>query len=171
MSACFAQYSLLLVWLDQSHPQFSGQVSPLPGCLLSGLLVIIFLSLHFISFTALTNFPSFHLVDSTSFIFCSLCMCYRAWSCLTLQPHEPTRLLCPWDFQGKNTGVGCHFLLQEIFPTQGLNPGLPHCRQMLYLLSHRGSHTSISGSQSVVQEALGNLAIIPEFHRAKLLLQ
>ena len=38
---------------------------------------------------------------------------------------------CPWDFPGKNTGVGCHFLLQGIFPTQGLNPGLPHCRQML----------------------------------------
>ena len=40
----------------------------------------------------------------------------------------PTRLLCPWDFLGKNTGVGCHFLLQEIFPTQGSNLGLPHCR-------------------------------------------
>ena len=33
----------------------------------------------------------------------------------------------------------CHFLLQGIFPTQGLNPGLPHCRQMLYRLSHQGS--------------------------------
>ena len=36
----------------------------------------------------------------------------------------PTRLLCPWDFQGKNTGMGCHFLLQGIFPIQGLNLGL-----------------------------------------------
>ena len=36
--------------------------------------------------------------------------------------------LPPWDFPGKNTGVGCHFLLQGIFPTQGLNSGLPHCR-------------------------------------------
>ena len=34
-----------------------------------------------------------------------------------------TRLLCPWDFPGKSTGVGCHFLLQGIFPTQGSNPG------------------------------------------------
>ena len=41
---------------------------------------------------------------------------------------------------GKNTGVGCHFLLQEIFPTWGSNPGLPHCRQKLYRLSHQGSH-------------------------------
>ena len=53
-----------------------------------------------------------------------------------------TRLLRPWDFPGKNTGVGCHFLLQEIFPTQGLNPGFPHCRQMLYHLSHQGRSLS-----------------------------
>ena len=44
--------------------------------------------------------------------------------------------LCPWDFPGRNTRVGCHFLLQGIFPTQGSNSGLPHCRQMLYHLSH-----------------------------------
>ena len=37
---------------------------------------------------------------------------------------QPSRLLRPWDFPGKNTGVGCHFLLQGIFPTQGLNPGI-----------------------------------------------
>ena len=45
-----------------------------------------------------------------------------------LRPHglSPTRLLCPWDFPSKNTGVGCHVLLQETFPTQGLNPGLLH---------------------------------------------
>ena len=42
-------------------------------------------------------------------------------------------------FPGKNTGVGCHFLLQEILPTQGLNLCLPHYRQMLYCLSHQGS--------------------------------
>ena len=52
---------------------------------------------------------------------------------------SPTRLLRPWGFPGKNSGVGCHFLLQGIFHTQGLNPGLPHCRQMLYPLSHKGS--------------------------------
>ena len=42
-------------------------------------------------------------------------------------------LFCPWDFPGKNTGVDCHFLLQGIFPTQGSNPGLVHCRQILYI--------------------------------------
>ena len=40
---------------------------------------------------------------------------------------------------GKNTRVGCHSLLQEIFPTQGSNPGVQHCRQVLYRLSHQGS--------------------------------
>ena len=48
-----------------------------------------------------------------------------------------TMLLHPWDFQGKSTGVGCHFILQGIFPTQGSNPGLSHCRQTLYCLSHQ----------------------------------
>ena len=42
------------------------------------------------------------------------------------------------DSPGKNTGVGCHTLLQGIFPTQGSNPGLLHCRQILYRLSHQG---------------------------------
>ena len=44
----------------------------------------------------------------------------------SLQPHglQLARLLCPWDFPGKNTGVNCHFLLQGIFPAQGLNLGL-----------------------------------------------
>ena len=47
-----------------------------------------------------------------------------AQSCLTLRPHGlyPARLLCPWDSPGKNTGMGCHSLLQRIFPTQGSNP-------------------------------------------------
>ena len=52
----------------------------------------------------------------------------------------------------KNTGVGCHSLLQGIFLTQGLNPGLPHCRQTLYCLSHQGS--SVQFSCSVVSDSL-----------------
>ena len=60
-----------------------------------------------------------------------LCVCSVAQSCLTvwdpppppnLRRIQPTRLLCPWNFSGKNTGVGCCFLLQGIFLTQGLNP-------------------------------------------------
>ena len=58
-------------------------------------------------------------------------------SCPTLcDPMDcgPARLLRPGDSPGKNTGVGCHSLLQGIFLTQGSNPGLPHCRQILYRL-------------------------------------
>ena len=43
---------------------------------------------------------------------------------------QPTRFLCPWDFLGKNPGVGCHFLLQGVFQTQELNLGLLYCRQI-----------------------------------------
>ena len=50
---------------------------------------------------------------------------------------DPGRLLYLWDFPDKNTGVGFHSLLQGIFPTQGLNPGLLHCMQILYHLSHQ----------------------------------
>ena len=59
----------------------------------------------------------------------------------SLRPHglQLPRLLCPWNFPGKSTGVGCHFLLQGIFPTQGSNLGLLHCRQTLYPPSYQGS--------------------------------
>ena len=51
---------------------------------------------------------------------------------------------CPWNSPGKNTGGGCHFLLQGIFPTQGLNPSLLHCRQILYHLSHQKRYCKTS---------------------------
>ena len=76
-------------------------------------------------------------------IFCSLKVKVKSFSRVQLfaTPWAVacTRLLRPWDFLGKSTGGGCHFLLQGIFPTQGSNPGLPHCRQTLYHLSHQGS--------------------------------
>ena len=59
---------------------------------------------------------------------------------------ESTRLLCPWASPGKNTGTGCHFLLQGIFLTQGSNLDLWHCRQSLYQLSHQGSQNHIPPS-------------------------
>ena len=54
----------------------------------------------------------------------------------SLQPHG---LYSPWNSPGQNTGAGSLSLLQGIFPTQGLNPALLHCRQILYQLSHKGS--------------------------------
>ena len=72
---------------------------------------------------------------------------HDAQSCPTLRPHGlyPARLLCPGDFPGKITGVGCHALLQGIFPTQGSNAGHPHCRWALYRLSHQGSPVVLPG--------------------------
>ena len=94
------------------------------------------------------------------------------WSCSvmsnSLRPHglQPTRLLHPWNFPGKNTGVVCHFLLQGIFLTQESNPGLPHCRQMLYHLSHLGSPkypllTKIQHSQKLKKKVNFRWCILP----------
>ena len=72
------------------------------------------------------------------------------------------------DSLGENTGVGCHALLQGIFPTQGWNPGLLHCRWILYQLSHKGipfshkslfnpHHTHKKESHKVGSERLNNV--------------
>ena len=58
---------------------------------------------------------------------------------LCLTHCDPMDLYTPWNSPGHNIGVGSLSLLQGIVPTQGLNPCLPHCRQILYQLSHRGS--------------------------------
>ena len=59
-------------------------------------------------------------------------------------------LYSSWSSPGQNTGVGSHFL-QGIFPVQGSNPGLPHCRQILYQLGHKGSPRIGVGSLSLLQ--------------------
>ena len=76
------------------------------------------------------------MVKIVNFMLCNLCVfvcvcvCVHACSVLinTLQSHGlgPSRLLGPSNFPGKYTGVGCHFLLQGIFPTKGLHPSLLH---------------------------------------------
>ena len=70
-------------------------------------------------------------------------LCLVTQSCLTLC--DPMECSSPGssihgDSPGKNSGVGCHAFLQGIFPAQGSNPGLLHCRQILYQLSHQGSY-------------------------------
>ena len=77
---------------------------------------------------------------STALLSCSV-MSYSLW------PHglQPDRLLCPRDSPGKNIEEGCHFLLQGIFPTQGLNPGLLHFKQLLYCLNYQGSPSVCAG--------------------------
>ena len=62
----------------------------------------------------------------------------RVWLCDPMDCSPPGSSV-HGDSPGQNSGVGCHALLQGIFPTQGLNPGLSHCRQILYHLNHQGS--------------------------------
>ena len=76
----------------------------------------------------------------------SPCFAHCVLSCSvvfdSMGPHGlwPARPFSLWNFLGKNTGAGCHFLLHGIFPTQGSNTRFLHCRWILYHLSHQGSH-------------------------------
>jgi len=66
------------------------------------------------------------------------------------------------EFSGQNTGVGSLSLLQGVFPTQGSNPGLPHCRQILYQLSHKGSpskQTARRSNQSILKETSPGISL------------
>ena len=73
------------------------------------------------------------------YLFFSACECLSRVRLMWRHGLYPARFLCPWNFPGKNTGVGSHFLLQEIFPNQELNPDLFQCRRILYQLSYKGS--------------------------------
>ena len=80
--------------------------------------------------------------------------CLVTQSCLTLCDCidcSPPSSSVHGDSPGKNTGVGCHALLQVIFPTQGLNSGLPRCSQILYHLSHQGSLVAMPSSSGSSQ--------------------
>ena len=101
------------------------------------------------------GFLLFHLC---MLLYIYVCVCYYTYMCVcvyiyihthtyfesesrsvvssSLRPHG---LYSPWNSPGQNTGVGSLSLLQKIFPIQGLNPGLLHCRQILYQLSYQGS--------------------------------
>ena len=107
------------------------------------ILIICSLSINSISPATLFAFsgvqiPFISLLDTQ----CCSMLCLVTQSCPTLcEPMgcSPPGSSVHGDSPGKNTGVGCHALLQGIFPTQGLNPGLPHCRQILYHLSYHRS--------------------------------
>ena len=92
----------------------------------------------------------------------------------SLRPHglQPARLLRPWNSPGKNTGVNCYSLFQGIFLAQGSNPGLLHCRQTVYCLSHKTySQTENFGSskRKVICHIQGNLYNIISSFSAEIL--
>ena len=76
---------------------------------------------------------------------------------------RPQELYSPWNSPGQNTEVGSLSLLRGIFPTQGSNPGLLHCRRILYQLSHQGSRRRAKTSlQRRCSKAPGQAAIYVE---------
>ena len=83
---------------------------------------------------SLLTLDFFFLIEGTVCVLCSVIS-----DSLQSYGLKSARLLSPWDSPGKNTGVGCHAFLQQIFPTQELNPGLLHWLQILYHQSHQGS--------------------------------
>ena len=85
-------------------------------------------------------------------------LCWVAQSCPTLCNCNPPGSSVHEDSPGKNTRVGRHVLHQGIFQTHGLNPGLPHCRQIFYHLSHQGSPRILT---EVVSLSLPNPGIQP----------
>ena len=90
----------------------------------------------FVSFYIRYIFASFVCFEMFSFLIDLVNLHLVEWNWNLL---NHVRLFAnPWT-SGQNSGVGSLSLLQGIFPTQGLNPGLPHCRQFLYQLSHKGS--------------------------------
>ena len=107
-----------------------------------GLKKQIILQLNFVhQFLSLSAVPKAVMItqlsdlSSTSFRVPSLQLCFVAQLCLTLcDPMSLPGSSVHWDSPGKNTRVGCHVLLQGIFPTQGLKPGLPHGRRILHQL-------------------------------------
>ena len=79
-------------------------------------------------------------------------------------------VLSPWDFPGKNTGVGCHCLVQEVFRTQGSNRGLLHCRHILCGLSHQESFPFVFHSSSLSQ-SLPSSTFIYKYRCRKMIVQ
>ena len=79
----------------------------------------------------------------TTYIICCCCCLVAKMYPTLLWPHQPelARLLCPWNFPDKNTGVGCHFHLQGISLDQGLNPHLLHWHAILYHWAIREAHS------------------------------
>ena len=90
------------------------------------------------------HFQTYKICDSyiyTSYLIYHLCCAVLSCSGISdsFWPHgpEPVMDLCPWRFSISNTGVGCHAILQWIFPTQGLYPDLTHWRQIPYQLIYQ----------------------------------
>ena len=95
--------------------------------------------------------------------YCVVKICHESHSVVSdsLPPHG---LYSPWNSPGWDTGVGSFSVLQGIFPTQGSNSGLPHCRRTIYQLSHKGKISDLLvmrllGTHVLPQEVLGRQTV------------
>ena len=103
-----------------------------------------------------------HLLICTHLLDMCVCVCLIAQLCLTFCDRidcSPLGSCVHGDSPGKNSGVGCQVLLQGIFPTQGSNLGLPHCRQILYCLSHQRFLILVSVVISLITNEIKHLFI------------
>ena len=99
----------------------------------SSALLVVQPKLHFLSSSS-TLHSSVNPIGFTS----NMCLAAQCPTLCDVMDYSRPGSSVHGDSPGKHTGVGCLALLQGIFPTQGWNPGLPHCRQILYQLSYQG---------------------------------
>ena len=125
----------------------------------------------FIIFFLIINYQCFSIMFNSYQFFMVLCVCVCVCVCMhacsvvsnSLQPHglQPTRLLCPWNLRGKKTGVGCHFLCQGIFLTQGSN------MHLLYIL-HQQVDSLPLPTWEVAKGARIVVIIVACYHKAQI---
>ena len=152
-------YSMGFEWIEDCHTRLlEGLICILPRCCQPFLIRTVWFPPSYSTWSSQSckDLLAFSLQWSqTSLLshsvwahFSITCLSGDTISCLPNVKVKVTQLcltLChlmdcsPWNSPGQNTGVGSHSLLQGIFPTQGLNPGLSHCSQTLYQLNHQGS--------------------------------
>ena len=121
------QYSKLWQCLESLFPKFGKFATKY--YLILFVIAFFYILAHFIYFYFILFFG---FVASGIFVPCESCS-------VMSDPVWPRRRYSPQNSPGQNTGVGSLSLLQGVFSTQGSSPGLPHCRQILYQLSHQGS--------------------------------
>ena len=136
LSELFAQFKIY--WYPSHHVLSDFLVHFLDACFFKDQLSIAFSTKT--SLPLQTQKPLFSKLVRTWVL--SRFSCVQHFAALWTVALQPP--LCPWDSPGKYTGVGYHALLQGIFPTQGLNPSVLHCRQILYHLSHHQHPDHIS---------------------------
>ena len=121
LSFCFEMYGSLFLSLSLNFATY-----------LVHQLITFPIPLLCVYLTRPVAYPELILLPTSS----SQCGIYHSVMSDSLQPDG---LYSPWNSPGQNPGVGRLSCFQGIFPTQGSNPGLPHCRRILYQLSHKGS--------------------------------